>query len=96
MRFLIGVDIGTQGSKGALITETGEVVASASSEQVVNVPRPGWAEHDPEAAWWGSFVDVVRQLIFKSQVPPRDIAAVNVSSLMPVMAPVDETGMPLR
>lgn len=96
MRFLIGVDIGTQGSKGALITETGEVVASASSEQVVHVPRPGWAEHDPEVAWWGSFVDVVRQLLFKSQVPPRDIAAVNVSSLMPVIAPVDETGMPLR
>jgi xylulokinase len=96
MRFLIGVDIGTQGSKGALITETGQVVASASVESNVNVPRPGWAEHEPESAWWGSFVDVVRQLIFTSQVDPRDIAAVNVSSLMPVLAPVDETGVPLR
>jgi xylulokinase len=96
MRFLIGVDIGTQGSKGALITETGEVVTTASVEATVNVPQPGWAEHEPDSAWWASFVDIVRQLLFKSQVDPRDIAAVNVSSLMPVLAPVDETGVPLR
>lgn len=96
MRFLIGVDIGTQGSKGALITELGQIVASASVEAIVNVPQPGWAEHEPESAWWGSFAEVVRQLIFKSQVDPRDIAAVNISALMPVLAPVDETGVALR
>ena len=96
MRFLIGVDIGTQGSKGALVSDTGRILATSSVEQEVMVPHPGWAEHDAERAWWGGFVDVVKALLFQSQVDPADIRAVNVSSLMPVMAPIDEDGWPLR
>lgn len=96
MRFLIGVDIGTQGSKGALISETGKILAISSVEHEVLVPRPGWAEHDAESAWWHSFIDVVRQLISRAQVDPREIAAVNLSSLMPVVVAIDEAGHPLR
>jgi xylulokinase len=96
MRFLIGVDIGTQGSKGALISETGRVLATSSVEQEVSVPRPGWAEHDAEVGWWQAFVEIVRTLLLTAQVDPRDIVAVNVSALMPVFTPVDDQGRPLR
>ena len=48
MRFLIGVDIGTQGSKGALISEAGQILASSSIEQDLSTPHPGWAEHDAD------------------------------------------------
>ena len=41
MRYLVGVDIGTQGSKGALISETGEILATYSIEQDVSSPAPG-------------------------------------------------------
>lgn len=96
MRFLIGVDIGTQGSKGALISETGLILASCSIEHAVSNPRPGWAEHDADRAWWGGFVEVVRRLLLQSQVAPQQIAGVGVSGLMPVMLPVDANGRPLR
>jgi xylulokinase len=96
MRFLIGVDIGTQGSKGALISKTGQILASCSIEQNVSSPRPGWAEHDADRAWWGGFVEVVRLLLLQSQVAPHQIAGVGVSGLMPVMLPIDATGRPLR
>ncbi len=96
MRYLVGVDIGTQGSKGALISETGEILASCSIEQEVAVPRPGWAEHDAELAWWGGFVTVIKGLLARSQIDPGDISAIGVSSLMPVLAPIDEDGRPLR
>lgn len=96
MRYLVGVDIGTQGSKGALISETGEILASCSIEQEVSVPRPGWAEHDAERAWWNGFVQVVKGLLAQSQIDPGRISAIGVSSLMPVMVPVDEDGRPLR
>jgi len=96
MRYLVGVDIGTQGSKGALISETGEILASHSIEQEVSIPRPGWAEHDAEQAWWGGFVNVVKVLLDRSQIDPGDISAIGVSSLMPVMAAVDDAGRPLR
>ena len=96
MRFLIGVDVGTQGSKGALVSEAGRILATTSVEQEVVIPRPGWAEHDADAVWWQSFVNVVQALLSQSQVDPRDIAGINVSSLMPVMAPLDDQGRPLR
>lgn len=96
MRVLIGVDIGTQGSKGALISETGLILASCSIEHNVSSPRPGWAEHDADRAWWGGFVEVVRLLLLQSQVAPHQIAGVGVSGLMPVMLPVDADGRPLR
>lgn len=96
MRFLIGVDIGTQGSKGALIAESGQILATCSIEQEVMVARPGWAEHDAELAWWGGFVEVVRGLLMRAQIDPGDVAAVGVSSLMPVMVAIDEDERPLR
>jgi xylulokinase len=96
MRFLIGVDIGTQGSKGALISESGQIVASCSLEQEVSVPRPGWAEHDADVAWWHAFVDVVKGLLARSQIDPGDVSAIGVSSLMPVMVAVDADERPLR
>jgi xylulokinase len=96
MRFLIGVDIGTQGSKGALISEAGQILASCSIEQDVSSPHPGWSEHDADRAWWGGFVEVVRRLLLHSGVDPQRISGVGVSGLMPVMLPVDAEGRPLR
>ena len=96
MRVLIGVDIGTQGSKGALVSEDGRILATHSIEQQVEIPRPGLAEHDPERVWWHGFVTVVRALLQQSQVDPRDVSAVGVSGLMPVMAAVDDACRPVR
>ena len=93
---MIGVDIGTQGSKGALIAETGQIVATYSVEQDVSSPHPGWSEHDADHAWWGGFVEVVRRLLLQSQVDPHYIAGVGVRGLMPVMLPVDGDCRPLR
>ena len=96
MRFLIGVDVGTQGSKGALISEQGQVFATSSIEHELSIPRPGWAEHDADRVWWHGFVTVVKSLLTQSGVDPRQVGAVGVSALMPVMLPVDAAGRPLR
>ncbi|MFN8590276.1 MAG: FGGY family carbohydrate kinase [Thermomicrobiales bacterium] len=96
MRALIGVDIGTQGSKGALISGDGRLLASHSIETELLVPRPGWAEHDADKVWWSSFVTIVKRLLAESQIAPTDICGIGVSGLMPVMLPVDERLQPLR
>ncbi|HEX6507852.1 MAG TPA: FGGY family carbohydrate kinase, partial [Chloroflexota bacterium] len=49
----MGIDIGTYSAKGVLTTSDGEVLASHTREHDLSVPRPGWAEHDPERTWWG-------------------------------------------
>ena len=46
-RMLIGLDIGTSGAKCLLADETGRVIASATREDPLSTPRPGWAEQNP-------------------------------------------------
>lgn len=96
MRYLVGVDIGTQGAKGALLSEHGEIVASYSIEHHLSVPRPGWAEHDAEMIWWQGFLEIVRGLVFRAQADPRDIVAIGLSAVAPAMVPIDGAGRPVR
>ncbi len=45
---LIGLDVGTTGVKALRLSGSGEVLARAEREYPLSIPRPGWAEQDPE------------------------------------------------
>jgi xylulokinase len=45
---LVGLDIGTSGVKALALSPDGEVVGRAEEEYALSIPRPGWAEQDPE------------------------------------------------
>lgn len=92
---LLGVDIGTYSAKGVLCTPGGEVLAEATIEHGLSLPRPGWAEHDPDAIWWGEFVGLTRQLLGEG-FRGEDIGGVAVSAIGAAMLPVDAEGRPLR
>jgi xylulokinase len=92
---LLGVDIGTYSSKGVLVTPSGEVLASATVEHEMSIPRPGWAEHDADAIWWGEFVAITRKLL-SGRYSGDDVGAVAISAIGSCMLPVDEQGNALR
>ncbi|MEM3864821.1 MAG: FGGY family carbohydrate kinase, partial [Nitrososphaerota archaeon] len=94
--YLIGVDIGTLGSKGILIDNEGKIVNSYFIEHCLHIPRPGWAEQDAENVYWKDFKNIVRNLITKSDVNPEKIIAIGISSLSPDACPIDESGKPVR
>lgn len=48
MRYLLGVDLGTSGTKTVLFDETGKVIASKTVEYPLLQPKNGWAEQDPK------------------------------------------------
>ncbi|MDX6437508.1 MAG: xylulokinase [Gaiellaceae bacterium] len=48
---LVGIDVGTSGVKALALTPEGEIVGRAEREYPLSIPRPGWAEQDPED-WW--------------------------------------------
>jgi xylulokinase len=95
-RYLLGVDIGTYSSKGALVEETGNVVATRAVEHPLEIPRPGWAEHDAETTWWNDFLEITRSLLHTSGISPRQIAGIGISAISPAVLPVDQEGRPLR
>lgn len=95
-KVLLGVDIGTYESKGVITTLDGEVLSMQVSPHDLIIPQQGWAEHDPEAMWWGDFVSITQRLIEDAGVAPEQIAAVGVSTIAPDVLPVDENVNPLR
>lgn len=91
---LLGIDIGTGSSKGVLTTPSGEVVASATVAHQMSLPRPGWAEMDAEAIWWGDVLELSRRL--GAEAAGRRIGGVCVSGVGPCLLLCDEQVRPLR
>jgi xylulokinase len=95
-RYFLGVDIGTYESKGALVNEAAEIVASHVCPHEMESPLPGYAEHDAEKTWWADLCAITRALIDKSELRPADIEALGVSTIAPCCLPVDRDVRPLR
>ena len=95
-QYLLGIDIGTYSSKGALVRRSGEIVATKVVEHPLEMPKQGWAEHDAEAAWWGDFLEITRFLLHSSGISPQQIAGIGFSAISPAVLPIDREGRPLR
>jgi xylulokinase len=58
---LVGLDVGTSSVKGVAISPSGELLATAEESYPLSIPRPGWAEQDPED-WWRAAQAVLARL----------------------------------
>lgn len=94
-KVLLGIDIGTSGSKAVLIDLAGNVLSSATSEYLMHTPRPLWAEQDPRD-WWSATVGAVRQVLSGSGVRPGDVAGVGLTGQMHGLVLLDAHGSVLR
>jgi xylulokinase len=93
MSLLLGIDVGTSGTKGVLTTADGEVVATAECAHAVDNPRPGWFEQDP-AVWWHEVAGLARELTAHGR--GARVRAVCCSGMGPCVALADTGGAPLR
>lgn len=95
MSYLIGVDIGTSGTKTVLFDIEGNSIASATFEYPLYQPHVGWAEQDPDD-WWEASAAGIRAVIDKSGVNPKDIKGIGLSGQMHGLVLLDKDGKPLR
>lgn len=95
MAYLLGVDIGTSGTKTVLFRENGQAVASATVEYPLYQPKVGWAEQDPDD-WYRATVDTIAQVVAQSGVSPRDIVGMGLSGQMHGSVLLDKSGKVLR
>jgi xylulokinase len=92
-KYLIGVDLGTSGTKAALHRFDGSKVADASVEVPLHYPAPGVVEQDSED-FYTSAAATVRCCILESGVEPGEIAAIAFDSQMAGVGLVDEDFKP--
>jgi xylulokinase len=88
---LMGIDIGTQSTRAALLDLDGRLIASAGSPQDMETPRPGWAEQDPQL-WWDSTTANIRRVMDQAEISPHQILGVGVSGQMHGSVPIDAKG----
>ena len=95
MKYVLGIDLGTSGTKTVLFDQGGQVMASATVEYPMMQPQNGWAEQDP-ADWWRAAVETIRQVLARSGVDARDVKALGISGQMHGLVMLDEAGEVLR
>jgi sugar (pentulose or hexulose) kinase len=91
--YVLGVDVGTTGTKAMLIDQNGSVVATAYKGYPLITPREGYVDQKAED-WWDAFVSTSRQCIDKV-TNKQDVLAVSLSTQGGSMVPIDKENNPL-
>jgi xylulokinase len=90
-QMLMGIDVGTQSTRVALLDLEGQVVASTSTPQKMMTPRPGWAEQDPDI-WWHNALDNIHKTMEQAEATPDEVLAVGVCGQMHATVPLSRDG----
>lgn len=93
MALMMGIDIGTSGTKVMLADKKKGVLAVEKEQYDVSVPETGYAEQDP-GIWWRAVQSCVRKL--KGQFPLSDVRAVGITGQMHGLVLTDRNGISLR
>lgn len=95
MKYALGIDIGTSGTKTVLFDQNGGKIASSTIEYPMSQPKNGWAEQDP-ADWWNAVSGTIRDVVEKSGVDKADIAGIGLSGQMHSVVLLDKENNVLR
>lgn len=88
---LFGIDVGTSGLKGIAIDPGGTVLAIAEHDYPLSIPKPGWAEQDPNL-WWEASEAVLAELRAKAGPP----AGIGLDGQMHGLVALDSSNKVLR
>ena len=75
---LLGIDIGTTGTKCAIYDLKGELVAHAYQEYSMIHPQPSWAEQDPHR-WWNAVQTNLHNCFEQQGIDSSRIASIGLS-----------------
>lgn len=95
MACVIGIDVGTSGTKTILMDGEGRILASDTAEYPLHAPHPGWSEQDPQD-WWRAVCSTIRSVLAKAETAPEEVKGVSYSGQMHGSVFLDEAGEVVR
>jgi xylulokinase len=88
---LIGIDVGTSGTRALAVTTEGELVAEATRPHELLTPRPGWTEQHP-SEWW----EACKGVLAEAAAAGGEIVGLGVTGQMHGSVFLDASGEVIR
>lgn len=88
---LLGIDIGSTGTKAIVFNTDGEILASEYGEYNLLFPQPGWVEFDTKDQW-NKIFGVLKKVNSDPSVKKDPVIALSVSTFGEGLTPVDDRG----
>lgn len=95
MAYLLGIDIGTSGTKTLVCDHAGKVLATAMAEHPIHSPKPGWSEQAPED-WWTATQSATKAVLKRARVKGSQISGIGLSGQMHGSVFLDKSGKVIR
>ena len=93
-KYLLGIDVGTTGTKTLLFRADGQLIGHAYEAYPLLTPQVGWSEQRAED-WWQAVVHTVRQVCEDPDVA-KNVAGISLSLQGGTFVPTDADGRALR
>ena len=93
--YLLGLDVGTQSLRAAIVDLRGRTVAYGVASIDTTYPRPTWAEQDPEQ-WWAAARTAVGKALVEGNVRSDQVAGLGLSCTACTVLACAADGSPLR
>ena len=93
---LLGIDIGTSGTRAVLLDGDGRLVSSATAPHPPFAsPHAGWAEQNPDD-WWGAVCSAVPECLTRGKAAASEISGIALTGQMHGLVLLDRSGSVLR
>src|SRR5258706_14746116 len=95
-RKLLGIDVGTGGTRAVLLDDAGRVLGAATAEHAeMASTQLGWAEQDPRE-WWRAARAAIKECLAQTSTGADEIAAIGLSGQMHGLVMLDDAGEAVR
>lgn len=94
MKYILGIDQSTQGTKVLLFDEKGSITGRADRSHQQIISSQGWVSHDLDEIYQ-NLLDELKELLQKTGISGSDIRAVGISNQRETTCAFDEKGIPL-
>lgn len=91
MKYLLGVNIGSQSIRVQLYDERFKNVGGISVSQKIDSPQPLWATQNA-SAWWPIVKKSIKELLYKAGISGEDVFSVGCTAHMHGVVPIGREG----